>query len=346
MNKTQKNGFSFLRLICAFQVFYGHVVTHLELSRPRIGSIAIIDKLLLPFQGVPVFFALSGYFIWKSLTDHTLTPIEYAKRRFNRIYPELWIVTGFSVILILIFEFRNISFIPFIAWIITQSTVFQFWTPDCLRSFGVGCPNGSLWTITIFIQFYFVIYFLHRFLKGKSCQVWGAVMFLCAMANVLPGVLHDRVPVLLYKLYQQTLFPHLLIFLYGAFIAEHQNSFEKILNSKAFVAALYAILATGIPYDLSGSGYQIVQSALVALFAISFGNTFHYMILKKDISYEIYLLHMPIVNIFLELGLKNWSTFFIILIITVVLATTLHGINSRIVKTLDQKWGKMHSLAK
>ena len=31
----------------------------------------------------------------------------------------------------------------------TQMTAFQFYTGDWLRSYGVGTPNGALWTITV-----------------------------------------------------------------------------------------------------------------------------------------------------------------------------------------------------
>ena len=41
--------------------------------------------------------------------------------------------------------------------LIGQLTLFQFFTPDALRDFGYGCPNGSLWTIPVEIEFYILI---------------------------------------------------------------------------------------------------------------------------------------------------------------------------------------------
>ena len=45
----------------------------------------------------------------------------------------------------------------FILFIFCQSSIFQFWTPNFLRGYGCGTPNGSLWTIGILIQFYIII---------------------------------------------------------------------------------------------------------------------------------------------------------------------------------------------
>lgn len=56
---------------------------------------------------------------------------------------------------------------------IGQATIFQFWTPDFLRGYGVGCPNGALWTISIFIQFYFCVFFIYKWLNKRNIYLWG-----------------------------------------------------------------------------------------------------------------------------------------------------------------------------
>lgn len=338
MERTQRiNGFTLLKLIAAFQVFYLHIVVHLDLNQYKIYSIPVISKVLSPFQGVPIFFVISGYFIWKSLSARNISIKEYITHRFTRIFPELWIVVGLTALAVFVFEFKHISLGVFAAWIITQSTVMQFWTPDCLRSFGVGCPNGALWTITVFVQFYIVVFLLHKALHNKRNFAWG-VLLLCILANVLPGLVQDRLPETLYKLYQQTVFPYLLVFMYGAFIAEFENAFSKIIQNKWVTVILYIILAAGLPFDLKGAGYAVFRTALVAVFAISFGYTVKCNLIRQDISYELYLVHMPILNVFLELGSqKNWITFFCVLGVTLILSVILYHINQIIIRRSDAR---------
>ena len=55
---------------------------------------------------------------------------------------------------------------------LTQGTFLQFWTPNSLRGYGCGTPNGSLWFICVLIQFYIVIVILYKLLKNKKTYVW------------------------------------------------------------------------------------------------------------------------------------------------------------------------------
>ena len=166
----------------------------------------------------------------------------------------------------------------------------------------------------------------------------GGVLLLCILANVLPGLVQDRLPDILYKLYQQTLFPYLLVFMYGAFIAEFENAFSRIIQSKWVTVILYIVLTIGLPFDLKGAGYAVFRTALVAVFAISFGYTVKCNLIHQDISYELYLVHMPILNVFLELSSqKNWITFFCILGVTLILSVILFHINQIIIRRSDSK---------
>lgn len=55
-------------------------------------------------------------------------------------------------------------------------TAFQFYTGGWLRGYGVGVPNGALWTITVDIQFYIVSIFLAKWLKGRRIKTWGVII--------------------------------------------------------------------------------------------------------------------------------------------------------------------------
>ena len=160
----------------------------------------------------------------------------------------------------------------------------------------------------------------------------GGVLLVAVLLNVIPGFFENSMPEILFKLYQQTVFPYLSIFLFAAFIAEHENKLKRPLN--CFV--LYVVLAIGLPVDFTGAGYAIVRSALVTIFAIAFGNTVKCGLLKKDVSYEIYLVHMPIANIFVELlKQQSWVTLVMTIVIAIVIAYMLYCLNNTMIRKME-----------
>lgn len=73
-----------IRLVAAIQVMYQHTLAHLY-----INDIPVLGGFINFFHGVPIFFTMSGFLIWGSIErSHSFG--EYLKKRFWRIYPELW----------------------------------------------------------------------------------------------------------------------------------------------------------------------------------------------------------------------------------------------------------------
>lgn len=87
---------------------------------------------------------------------------------------------------------------------ITQATVLQFWTPDFLKNFGNGTPNGALWTICVIVQFYIVCWFVHKFLKGKPLWIWCEVLVGSIAVGWASPLLANILPTIIYKLYGKT----------------------------------------------------------------------------------------------------------------------------------------------
>lgn len=163
----KKNSLNTFRLLAAIQVLWGHAFRHLE-----INEIPVIGDILDFFPGVPIFFTLSGFLIWHSI-GRSCSFKEYAKKRFLRIYPELWVAVAVEIIVLLVLYKQPINWPQMGLFTLGQATIFQFWTPDFLRGYGCGCPNGALWTISILIQFYFCAYFIYKWLDKKNIYIWG-----------------------------------------------------------------------------------------------------------------------------------------------------------------------------
>ncbi len=105
------NSFTLIRYVAAISIMIGHYLTYamdafaLSPSYSIVAGDEIIlialSKVLAAIRGVPMFFCLSAYLICASI-ERSKTASVYYKKRFLRIYPELWLSMIVSLISILI----------------------------------------------------------------------------------------------------------------------------------------------------------------------------------------------------------------------------------------------------
>lgn len=107
---------------------------------------------------------MSGLLIWLSV-GRSKSYRQFLTKRFLRIFPELW-VSVLVDILVIMALYRGWTAKSLILFGIGQGTVLQFWTPSALHGYGVGTPNGALWTMGVIIQFYIVVWFFYKIMKG------------------------------------------------------------------------------------------------------------------------------------------------------------------------------------
>lgn len=309
----KNNSISFLRLIAALTVFAGHAATHLQLTLPK--PILWFNGL---FEGVPIFFLISGFLIWHSLSTNADLK-NFAVKRLLRLYPELWCAVLFSTISLLILYTENIQVIPFAAWIVCQSTVLQFWTPDFLRQFGCGVPNGSLWTVGVTVQSYAVIWLMHRFLHNKSKVRWLWAPALAVVFTAIIPLTEQLLPELAAKLYMQTFLPYFWIFLLGAFLSEHFDTL--IVYCKKYWFVFLAIAAVFEFTNFDFGGYGVLKTLFISPALFGFAYRFPRLNIPHDITYGLYLFHMVVINVLIQLGYTgSYAYFFLALAFTAVLA--------------------------
>ena len=81
-----------------------------------------------------------------------------------------------------------------------QMAVFQFYGPDFMRSFGSGVLNGSLWTVTVELQFYILVpviyWILSKAVKNKFSHqlVLIRMILFFSLTNVVNYQLHEHHP--------------------------------------------------------------------------------------------------------------------------------------------------------
>lgn len=308
------NCFNLIRLLAALQVAYGHMIEHFNLNIPE-----IITDVFWFFRGVPIFFALSGYLIWNSI-GRSKTFTQYAQKRFWRIFPELWggVIIELAVLIILYFD--GIEWLSFGLFAIGQSTIFQFWTPDCLRGYGVGTPNGSLGTIGELIQLYIVAWFIYKILHGKSLRLYFTAFFVSLAVSISSRYVEKFIPEILVKLYHQTFIPYLWIFLLGIIFAEFFDILIPIAKKYWWLFTATTYLFIFIDVDIQAS-YPVFMHIFQIFAVMGIAYSFPKLEIKTDISYGLYIYHMTVVNVMVNFGLLSRIEYlFIALIISCAMA--------------------------
>lgn len=303
----KKNSISTLRLLAAIQVMWGHLIGHLDVSFFEIGRRIAIDEiiswLLSFFLGVPLFFFLSGYLLWISI-DKYKNSKNYYFNRFLRIYPELWVGVAIEIICIIVFV-SPINWRDLFLFTGTQATVLQFWTPDSLRSFGCGTPNGSLWTICVMIQFYIIVWPLKKLCRNKKISFWVLTEIFLILIGAATQYVEMFVPQIVYKLYCQTIVQYLWIFWLGMFIAEYKEIFIPVLMKYWYIPSIGAIVMKFSPFDIWSRAFPVFLSCFCLTAWLGLAYKFPKMKIKTDVSYALFIYHMIIVNVVIELGLSG-----------------------------------------
>lgn len=321
---NRQNNFDLLRLLAALQVFYGHAVWHLEI-KSRISTIYY-------FPGVLMFFTISGFLIFQSL-DRNQNIKQYCVNRLVRIYPALLVCFTITLILLLAFKIiglKDLMSFTMVKWTIAQISFFQFWTPDMLRSWGVGTPNGSLWTIPVEIQFYILLPIL-LFTLTKIKLIYKFLFFtllsICANIVLRKLELTDSNN-LMTKLFGVSIFPYISYFLFGSMLSLYWKYVKRLIEGKAllWLIAFFAFIfifkvwPKYQPYNIWGFIVNFLLSILTISLAYSIPKMSSFL-RGNDISYGIYIYHYLVLNSFVQLGYtKNFKYLLFSLAITLILA--------------------------
>lgn len=323
------NNFDLIRLLAAAQVVYMHSMNHLKID----GSIATFyERFLQYFPGVPIFFTVSGFLIFWAF-DRNRNIKKYTINRVLRLYPALYVCLVITVGLLVLFSsFSLLANTNFYIWLVGQVSIFQFYTPEILRFWGVGTPNGALWTIAVEVQFYILVPLIFLLMKKiKGAIVLFIFFILSALANFYLAGMDENI---IQKLSFVSIIPYLFNFLIGSTFYIFWNNLKNLIENKFLLWALIyiayvVILGNVLGYELHA--YQmtnifhlitaILLSLLTLSFAFSFNNLSENLLKHNDISYGIYIYHMLVVNTLVALGMRGELQYFIIVfVVTIILA--------------------------
>lgn len=196
-----------------------------------------------------------------------------------------------------------------IAWIISQITVFQFYTPESLKAYGVGNPNGALWTVSMELQVYVVIMVVYPWLKKQKKSAWLLIGTIAVLCNVGFPFLESYLPTTIYKLINITFIPYAYIYWIGMFAYTFRN--DVIPKLKKYFVVLVAsymawcVLNSKVLHFGLGHYCNIMSGIFVCILTLSAGYYFGNHKFNKDYSYSIYLYHMIVINALVMFGIKE-----------------------------------------
>ena len=329
------NNFDLIRLLAALEVAIHHSLDHFELR----DNWLFHSTSWLP--GVPIFFFVSGFLISKSYESNSRIS-EYARNRALRIFPALILCTALSLISVFAtgyFESQSWSPSHMAAWILGQVTIFQFYSPDFIRGFGSGALNGSLWTVTVELQFYVLIPLIYWMLAraSKDHKRRTVILALLILAFILPNIIFQQLDQndeysesLLVKLAHVSFLPWIYMFLLGILAQQNFLWVHGLVRGRGVQIVCAYAAAAYITINFFGwSTGNKIHPALFPLLAVTvlavaytrpqLGNR---ILHKNDISYGVYIYHMPIINVMLYYGLSSKFYYAVIAVaFTVVVAT-------------------------
>jgi peptidoglycan/LPS O-acetylase OafA/YrhL len=317
VHRFGENNFDLIRLFAACQVAVLHVGDYLV---PQMNATAFASILEL-FPGVPIFFFISGLLISRSYEKSPVLA-EYTRNRVLRIYPALHVCLALNLAAIALtgyFVTSGASFMDVMLLFAAKATIVQFYNPGFMREFGDGVLNGSLWTICVELQFYFLTPLLYRLLlRGKPARdniVLGVILLLSLVANRLLYHFEGEYSELaLWKLARVSFAPWFYMFIAGVLVQRNFAWFSRFITPKALVVGLlaysaYALLLNswGTRLD-NGVGPHVFFPlvCVVLLVAYSFPTVARSVLKGNDVSYGIYIYHVPVMNMFLFYGVTGY----------------------------------------
>ncbi len=299
------NNFDYIRLFAATQVVIFHAVNHLQINAP------VWTEIFRPFQGVPIFFVVSGFLVTASY-ERSTSLRSYVEKRARRILPGLWFCLIVTAIILLVLGYPVLTS-QGLTWFVAQLGALIY-TPAFLRSFGFGSYNGSLWTIPVEIQFYLTVpilsYCVHRVRRrlGFLASVLAFFTVLAIAIRIyIPSVIgvYETPETFAAKVVRYAFFSHYFLFVLGAlgfYVSAHRLPW---IRGKLL---LWLIPVVAIHLFAPWTVFTIILGQLfLGIFVLSAAFTYIGRNLMEgyDISYGVYLFHGLVLNVMIVMGLSG-----------------------------------------
>ena len=260
MTQPRGAGLDLIRVAAAMSVFLYH--THTASGLVLIGSLANRGNL-----GVPVFFALSGYLVYRPFLYRPVEPAPYLIRRTLRMAPA-WLAAVVGVRLLMPGEGPALSLV--------------------------------MWSLFVEMTFYAVLPLLALAARQREWPVIAGLGLASFVASLLvPSML---IPVILDPILLPIFF---WSFSMGMLLAVIERDRPKLIRSRVWLVAGLPLVAVGLhaadgyPAGFSDpwASLAVVFGAVVVMGALlGWRQQWAWAALGADATYSFYLWHLPVLE--------------------------------------------------
>ncbi|HEY4290084.1 MAG TPA: acyltransferase [Puia sp.] len=244
--------------------------------------------------GVDLFFMISGFVILMSL-ENTSTVREFIISRLSRLYPSYIVIMGLTIGVIYLFGQQTM---PSAKTVLANLTMMQ-------PLFGAGYIDDSYWTLTVEMQFYFLMLLL--FITGGlyRVEVIGSIIlmgfviyYLVAFSYFYDGKIY---------IIPRSLFPiisHFQLFFTGIVFYKMRTVgvkwYRHLIIAACFLINLFLFNKAGKSHFFIGIGtYLWITGLYLSLFYLFTYDRLKFLRIRiltylGSISYGLYLFHQEI----------------------------------------------------
>ncbi|MCF8464508.1 MAG: acyltransferase [Flavobacteriales bacterium] len=296
------------------------------------GKVSEDSLLNLGTTGVDLFFVISGFVIFMSLT-RIKRGIDFVINRSSRLYPTYWSVVSLTFCFVLLKYFLDNEPIQLnlFGQYLANMTMFQFY---------LRVPNldGPYWTMIVEMLFYIVILIFFQLKSLKWLNTLGVLAILLILLGAHFAFENIAVRALVYGF---PLFQFLPLFLAGTVFYKLHQSNEGMVGK--IILLIFCLISQVLLYHIAGSSlnyitqvqYGLMLLLYFGLFGLFISNRLSFIVSKPSlflgkISYALYLVHQFVSTQLIipyfhgELGMNFWVVaLFIALPVVVGLAALI-----------------------
>ncbi len=307
-----------MRLFLSITVFLGHyaiLAQHKDLH--------LILEYFNPELIVDAFFVISGFLIFLSYDNKPINKL-FFKKRVKRIMPIYMVSIIFFAFILVFFsekpikDYFNIQWFTYLYFNIIFLNFIQPEIVGVFQNNALHAVNGALWTLKLELMFYLIVPIIFYIMSKTNKLITLTVLYLISIIYVeFLNLLYSQNPNPVYLTLMHQLLGKLSFFMVGAILYFYHGYF-KIHAHKFFIIAII-IFYLNQYIDL-----HIFYPISLAIIVIYFATIVKYLGAwgkYGDFSYTIYVIHFPIIQIFVSLGLTKEHPFIILALLFTLILT-------------------------
>lgn len=317
---NKANNFDFLRFLFAFIVFLVHAYV---LSGAN--QFSIFANFLSSEVAVKSFFVVSGFLIFRSF-ENSSSIKSYFLKRLCRIYPAYIFIVLLCAFLGCFFSVQSYGeyfSLPVLKYVAANLLFLNFLQPNLPGLFEnntIHAVNGALWTLKIEMLFYlFVPFAAIAFRQFGRFKMLTFFYITSILYTVIMVALANQSGLNLYLELQRQLPSQIAFFIAGAagyYYFQYLVIYGKWLALLALVTFALKAWLPWVAIEPIALAIIVVYLACVAPSAGNFGK-------YGDFSYGIYIIHFPILQLLISMGLfidSPWLMLVIACLLIVMIA--------------------------